>query len=1493
MRYIRTLLRAARVVAAIVVVLLTAVVLVTQTPWFRDWLRRYAMREAAQFVNGQLIIGRIDGGLWGGVQLHDLRLEQQGATVASVDMLELDYRLLDFIRDGVVVRRVAIVGPRLALARRDDEWNVTSLLVEQDPPADPDAPRATFRVDTLSLSNGVVTIDDPSCPAGATGCLPERLDDVRAEMQLASTPERLAVRIDTAGFTTSEPALALREFRAAVEMNDRDISVAGLSAATVASRLAGHASVRDYTTAPDVDARLSASPLSLAEVARFAPQLGTTTLAPTVDLEALGPLEALRVGVHVSSDAGTLRAALVADAAAPRYAVDGRLSTEAVDIGRILGDPALATRLTINATVDVAGEDVPSLAGTLTADASASQAMGYQVDAVTARAEFAAGDARVQATARAYGAALSAAGSVGYANATEGEVSYTVTGRLRNLDVRRLPASLGAPRVSTDVNLDYDVTGNQAQTRAQATLLRSTIDTAVIDQGTVVGATVAGRRVSYAVTGSIRALDLQRMGRTFGVDALDRPALTSDITARVDVEGEGTEPATAAVRAAVVVTDSTLAGVRIPLLEADATLGGGAARLHAQGRVADVDPGRLSGREDVSGVVGGTFTVTASIPDVAGEITPASLTADARVDLDPSTVAEVALEQARADVSLAAGVATVRELTVVSPLVDLNVSGTFALVDGTDSRLTYAVHAKDLGGAASLAGTPGVSGQLRTDGVVTGWLEALSVSGSLEASDVVYGEAGSVSTVGGEYDVTLPALDPAAVRAGTSLVATNIDASGTVVDRLTLAATYTAPDVDIELDAVQDEVAVGLGGVVHLDTETARQDVALRRLSLTGDGLAWALAPGAEPRISHQDGVVTVDDVRMADGDQRLAVAGGLTLPREDQPLTTDALAVELEAVDIAPLVARVAPERGAAGQLDASLTHTGTLADGRGTATVTLRNGGVHGYTFDSLAATGALAGGVAELDATLQQDERSSLTVKGRVPATAFGAEASAAAALDLTVTSTPIDLAILEGMTTAVEDVRGTLQVDAHVAGTVSAPLVNGTLRIGGGALRVALVDAVYDGIEADVRVSPELVQVERLQVRDSRGNPLEVRGTLGVQDAALGAVELVATAADFRVLDNDLGDLRLTADLRVSGTPAAPVVRGTVSVPSSRVEVDRVLLALAQRDEDAVRDDVDLVYEPPPTTTAAVVLENELAPAPAASAIPRVSDAPLPPAVDADDPATPAQDAGTPRALADATIDVQLTIPDDLVLRGDDIRLQGGGTGLGAMNLTVGADLRASQAPGEPLVVTGAINTVRGYYDFQGRRFTVERDGTIRFQGSDVTDPSLAIAATREISGVEARVGIEGTAEAPRLVLSSTPSLDEADILALIIFNQPLDDLGTGEQVSLAQRAGELVGGRLVGSLATSLRDALDVDQLEIDAFGTGGPSVTVGNRVGERIYVRLRQQLGTQDLSQLLVEYALLRNLRLQTSVIQGAQTDRSPGQRVERSGIDLFYFFFR
>ena len=84
MRAIRRSLQVVALVGTILVGLVAVALIVSQTPWFRDWLRRYVVRESKQYLNGELSIGRLDGNLVFGVQLSDVAVDVSGERVVAL-----------------------------------------------------------------------------------------------------------------------------------------------------------------------------------------------------------------------------------------------------------------------------------------------------------------------------------------------------------------------------------------------------------------------------------------------------------------------------------------------------------------------------------------------------------------------------------------------------------------------------------------------------------------------------------------------------------------------------------------------------------------------------------------------------------------------------------------------------------------------------------------------------------------------------------------------------------------------------------------------------------------------------------------------------------------------------------------------------------------------------------------------------------------------------------------------------------------------------------------------------------------------------------------------------------------------------------------------------------------------------------------------------------------------------------------------------------------
>jgi translocation and assembly module TamB len=257
-------------------------------------------------------------------------------------------------------------------------------------------------------------------------------------------------------------------------------------------------------------------------------------------------------------------------------------------------------------------------------------------------------------------------------------------------------------------------------------------------------------------------------------------------------------------------------------------------------------------------------------------------------------------------------------------------------------------------------------------------------------------------------------------------------------------------------------------------------------------------------------------------------------------------------------------------------------------------------------------------------------------------------------------------------------------------------------------------------------------------------------------------------------------------------------------------------------------------------------------------------------------------------------LHIAVPDALVVKGNDIRVGRSSMGLGNVNVTAGGDIRVEKTAGGPIRLLGQVQTVRGTYDFQGRRFEIQRGGTVRFEGSPRLNPALDITATRLISGVEARVHVGGSVRRPDLTLTSNPPLDQADVLSLIVFGQPSNQLGEGQQVSLAQRASTIASGFAASKLAQSIGSALNLDTFEIQTASDTGQTaatVTIGEQVGQRLYVKLRQGIGADSTSQFVLDYQVTNFLRFESTMTQGNALQRSIMQRPAQSGADLIFLF--
>ena len=106
--------------------------------------------------------------------------------------------------------------------------------------------------------------------------------------------------------------------------------------------------------------------------------------------------------------------------------------------------------------------------------------------------------------------------------------------------------------------------------------------------------------------------------------------------------------------------------------------------------------------------------------------------------------------------------------------------------------------------------------------------------------------------------------------------------------------------------------------------------------------------------------------------------------------------------------------------------------------------------------------------------------------------------------------------------------------------------------------------------------------------------------------------------------------------------------------------------------------------------------------------------------------------------------------------------------------------------------------------------------------------------------------------------------------------------------------QFAGGYLASGLATSIGNALSLDEFQIQAQGEGttGPQLTIGEQLGDNLFVRVRQGIGSEQATEFILEYQIREYLRVQGTAAEAqGGTQRTTFRRIERGGIDLIFFF--
>jgi translocation and assembly module TamB len=1378
---------------------LVAAVVLNGTYYGRERVRRLALDAVRDMVNGQVMVGRIDGNLLDRFDLVDVSIsDQDGRPFLTADRVRVRVALAPLFSKRIIIRSLDLDRPVVTLSRTPGgAWNYKRIFDSGDTLSTDVRLGFGSWVDLrgITVRNGTLVVHQPyptdevltrevrdsafaSAMAQDTRLRIERVgSELRQTMEFrhinARIPRLVAVHPDSGAIAfrvrqlsmlaapLQEPNVEVRNLSGDVRISDDTVTLRGVDLRLPDSRIEG--ALTYHVSAGDVELDLKSDTLAFADIRALYPDLpgrggGRLDMKATIRDTATSEYEFRngRLSVDGSRVAGNFGMAVNSH----------MLELRETDLRFI----RLTTRL-VESLVPGFHARVPgAFTGTAKLDGP-SDAMRAVVNGTydpTRHAPF----------------QIAANGIVG--------TGETIRARDLRLIVRSLPVSLAREfmtemPIGGTLNADAIITGSSAsQFTGRATLTHR-----------------EGRSTSIVVAeGSVAPSDSMRMRldvrlAPVSLELVEHFAPKTDY--RGDLRGTGE------LRGTLRRLRTTLA-LQLPAgtMDVDGTFDFASEIRGYEGtaRLREVDLRAMAPSLPVTSLNGvTTFSGRGFDPK----------TMDARLTIHLSEFMVDSTQVTEAVVVAAAREArvTVDTLRARTPFASATATGTFGLVEGSEGALTYGVDVSNLSGlqrwiathdsavvyprplvrqrvldraaradslravsdtatlvsalasgqsrrrparlpqvlAADSVRRDSLGGAVSVRGTLKGGLQRFTAQGRAALSGLVW----DGSEIGrGTLEFTWADVQTPDVLLTAELGVDSVRVAGFAFDSTHVRATYRAGSGDVTLAIFPGDTALyrlRARYALHAD----HGEVHLQEVNLRFDSLTWSSTRPSTVRW--KGGGLAVDSLELRSNEA--AGRGRILVNGEVPDRAPGRLEIRIDSLRVAPWVTLLQSNLPVDGVATLHANIEGTRAIPRIRGTVAIAQLFYKKVSFPQIQSEFAYADRRLRFDGDLRRVAGSvqMATVKGDVPIDLSFGDSVITRILDGPITidlegdSIPLgplaelvdEFSVVTGEARGRIGMRGSWE-KLRFEGAMAVNIPRLGLRTPGVTLlnTVARVHMVEDRMVIDTLVA-------------FSGGPVRATGSVLLADLDRPVLDLRVVADETRVLDNQKGQLVVSSLLNLKGPVDTLSVGGSVTIMHGVIRIPEP-------------EEWNLINTGDPALFAVVdsSLARELEVRP-----------PSP-------------------FLKNANVDVRLQVRRGTWARSRDA------------NIEVDGDLAIERATGdEEISIKGALHSDYGDYELYGRRFDVRR-GSVRFTGPP-GNPVLQLLATHEVRQagrppLDIQVTIGGTLERPNISLESQaqPTLTQSDLISLLAFGQSSTSLLVFEGSGL--EGGGLSGSSLAGNVA---------------------------------------------------------------------------------------------
>ena len=878
---------------------------------------------------------------------------------------------------------------------------------------------------------------------------------------------------------------------------------------------------------------------------------------------------------------------------------------------------------------------------------------------------------------------------------------------------------------------------------------------------------------------------------------------------------------------------------------------------------------------------------------------PATMQAQLVADVGPSRVDTVNVDSANVRVAIANGIARFDTLAVDLPQGIVEAKGTFGLDPSHSGTLTYHVAIDSLAHFAGLISKdtsivpprPGIlagrvarakadssriakateveraatgmrlprtvvdtpaairkndiSGSVRADGVATGNIKNFSVKGTASGTNVV-ARGNSVGSFTADYD-WINARTPQS-QVTVNAQARSVSAAGFSLDSVGAKLTYRKPNGTLQVVVNQDNQRTYAADAAFT-LDKLRNELKLNNLKLQFDTSVWASTRVAS--LHWGQAGVDVDSLELRNGPNGRIFINGF-VPKQGNAN----LDIAVDNLNVGDVIALTQSDVDAKGLVSLNIHATGTLDNpqfrGAFGGTDLLYNGAVLPEVHGSVQYANQTLSGRAE---AMRPGQQPFLVAEGTVPinlaltgVTGSRFPANRQIALNITTDSLPMDL-MPAMFGNYVSNLKGQVSSSFKLAGTLNDPQLTGQFSLHQGSAHVVQAGINLSGIEASIRMLGDTVVIDSVSA-NSKGRII-LTGGIGLKTLTAPSFDLRLVTNNAEVMRNDRGELVVSANLAMSGpfkdahvTGDVRLRQGVVYIPPSENK------NLVGTDDPALFNVLD----------TAVTSDKEIFP----------TQSPL---------------------LANLRMDVNLRVDRDVFVRSREANIE--------VYTEDPLGVHVNRAK-ETLVIDGVLLTERGEYTFLTRRFEIKR-GSATFINSTELNPTLQGSAEYEVKqpnreAINIQIVVGGTLSTPNISLTSDaqPPINQSDLLSYLAFGQSSSSLlqlegsgltsggsenlvGAGAALASKQLAGVALGvlaDQFAGNAARSLgADVFTITpadvQTDVGNF-LRGTQFEFGKYIKSHTFVAVKSPFDPKALMrpgiQVVHRFGGLRGYRLETGV---------------------------